>query len=181
MTFCRSSVAPEATDVPVALVPSALFAVTASVPAATLVVPEYVFATESLSVPEPSLVSVPLVVPITALIVVSPAPPTVSGCVAPVIPPVEIVSVPASELIRAPPDPSVIAPVQVLLLDRLRNAPPPLAPVPTRLVTGSAIVNPLPPMSSSAPEATVVPVPVPPNAALLAATSVPALIVVDPV
>ena len=138
------------------------------------------FAPESVSVPAPSLVSVPVVVPITALIVVSPAPPTVSGCVAPVIPPVAIVSVPASELIRAPPAPSVIAPVQLLLFARLRRTPPPLTPVPAS-VMGSAIVSPLPLISSSAPEATVVPVPVPPSAELFAAASVPTLTLVAPV
>ncbi len=126
------------------------------------------------------MVSVPLVVPITPLIETLPAPPTVSGCVPPLIPP-DTVKVPASELIRAPPLPRVIAPLQVLLLARFRRAPPFERPVPTSEFKGSATKSPLPSTWIAAPAATLVVPATVPNPALFRTLAVPALTVVAPV
>ena len=72
-------------------------------------------------------------------------------------------------------------PDQVLAPARLRRAPVPPTPVPTRLVTGSAIASPAPSISIAAPEATVVPVAVVPRAVAAWTRTIPALTVVAPV
>ena len=73
---------------------------------------------------------------------------------------------PASLLIRAPPEPSVIVPDQALSLARFLIAPAVETPVPMRLVIGSAMARAEPSISIIAPEATLEPVPVPPSALL---------------
>ena len=140
----------------------------------------YVLAADSVSVPVPSLVSVPVVVAMTLLMSALPAPPTVSGRVAPVTPP-DRVSVPASESMRAPPAPRVMAAAQVLSLPRLRSAPPELMPLPMRLLRGSVMLKPEPSISSAAPDVTVVPVATPPRALAFWMRSTPALTEVEPV
>ena len=121
-----------------------------------------------------------MVVPMTPPMVVLPAPPTVRGRALPLTLP-EIVSVPPSLLIRAPPAPRVRLPDQVLSLARLRTAPAAAMPVPMRLVMGSAIRSPEPSISIAAPDATVVPPAVVPRAAFDWTRSTPALTVVAPV
>src|SRR2546422_540763 len=133
------------------------------------------------SVPAPSLVRVPLVpvlIPVV-LMVVLPAPPTVKPSPVPVIPP-ERVNVPASELIRDA-DPKVMAPDQVLLLARLRSAPPLEIPVPFNVLMGSPMERPLPSTCTAAPLATVVVPAVVPSALLFCTSRIPALTVVSPV
>ena len=93
-------------------------------------------------VPLPSLVKVPPPVPIAVVVkVVLPDPPTVNAIPAPVTPPVKV-RIPASELIRLSVA-RVTAPDQVLLLARLRKAPPLDIPDEFNEI-GSAIVNPFP-------------------------------------
>ena len=92
-----------------------------------------------------------------------------------------VVRVPASEATVAPPVPRVMAPDQVLAPARLRRAPVPLTPVPMRLVTGSVIMRPAPSISIAAPEATVVPVAVVPRAVAAWTRTIPPLTVVAPV
>ena len=162
------------------MLPERLVVSPCKVPAVIVVPPLYVFAPLRMSVPPPSFVSDPVVEPITALIVVPPDPPTVSGCPAPVMPPVAIVSVPASELIRAPPTPSVIAPVQVLAPLILRSAPPTPTPVPFSVIA-SPIESPVPSICTAAPPATVVAPATVPSAELFWRSTTPALTAVAPV
>ena len=61
--FCKSKVAPDATVVVPSVVPSALLAVTASVPALTEVEPVKVLFPDNVQVPASCLVSVPATVP----------------------------------------------------------------------------------------------------------------------
>src|SRR5437870_2972122 len=110
--------------------------------------------------------------------VVLPAPPTVRSK-APVIPPVRV-NVPASELIRDA-DPRVMAPDQVLLLARLRSAPPLEIPVPFNVLMGSAMERPLPSTCTAAPLVTVVAPAAVPSAVLLCTSRIPALTDVSPV
>src|SRR6266481_4857276 len=110
--------------------------------------------------------------------VVLPAPPTVKLCPVPVIPPLRV-NVPASELIREA-DPRVMPPDQVLLLARLRSAPPLEIPVPFNVI-GSAMERPLPSICTAAPLATVVAPAVVPSALLFCTLRAPALTVVSPV
>ena len=113
--------------------------------------------------------------------VVSPAPPKVTlRLVLLMALPLEtsIVSMPASLLMRALL-PSVTTVCTVLLPARLRSAPSLLTPLPLRVMVSVVV---MPPCSASVPPLlTVVAPPVLPRAALLAATSVPALTVVVPV
>ena len=112
------------------------------------------------------------------LTVVLPAPPIVSASPEPVTPPVSV-NVPASELIRAA-EPNVIAPDQVLLFARLRNAPPELMPS-LLSVIGSAMVSPLPSTCTAAPLVTEVPLVGPPRPLLFCTSTMPMLTVVKPV
>ena len=73
----------------------------------------------------------------------------------------------------------MIAPDQVLLLARLRSAPPLLMPVPFRVI-GSAMVNPLPSTCTTAPLVTEVVPPVVPKPVLFCTSRMPALTVVAP-
>src|ERR1043166_435241 len=103
-----------------------------AIPSVTFNVPK-VLSADKLTVEFPSLVRIPepMFNPFVLTVIV-PAPPRVRfGLLAPLMPP-EMVSVEASELIRTPLEPSVIAPDQVLLLAVLRRAPPleMLVPVP---------------------------------------------------
>lgn len=169
-----------ATAVPAAVVPSALFAVTARVPALIEIAPAYaVFAPDRVSVPAPFLISAPLVVVIVPLIAVLPVPSTVRFRVAPVTELAALsVSVPASDWISALPA-SVTVPPQVLLPLRLRSAPSPATPVPRRLSASAPTVIP-PCIPSVAPLATVTPAVAAPSAEALAATKVPAFTFVTP-
>jgi len=106
------------------------------------------------SVPVPFLVRVPaapVLMPVV-LMVVFPKPPTVRAKPVPVMPPVSV-SVPESELMVAA-EPSVIAPLHVLLFAGFSNAPKP-PPVPFRVI-GSAMLSPVPLSSTFAPLTTVV-------------------------
>ena len=99
---------------------------------------------ERITIPLPSLVKVPVLMVIGSATVILPAPPKVKANV-PVIPLPDATSkvkVPASELILAAL-PNVMAPVSVLLLAKLRSAPPVLTPVPL-MVKASAMERPLP-------------------------------------
>ena len=58
MTFCKSNVAPDAIVVPAALVPSALFVVTARVPLLIVVRPVYSLLPDRVKVPDPALVRI---------------------------------------------------------------------------------------------------------------------------
>jgi len=98
----------------------------------------------SVNVPVPFLVTVPplpVLMPVV-LTVVSPVPLKVRAKPVPVMPPLRV-KVPPFELI-CEAEPSVIAPLQVLLLAKLIKAPPLLIPVPLRLVMASAIFSPEP-------------------------------------
>src|SRR5262245_47615489 len=126
------------------------------------------------------MVRVPVVVPMAAVVKETlPAPSMVRGCVAPVTPP-ETVRVPLFEAMVAPPAPRVIAPLQVLLLARLTSAPALATPVPISEVMGRERLRPLPLTWMAAPLATEIPV-VLPNALLLWASRIPAVMVVAPV
>src|SRR6476469_6148363 len=115
--------------------------------------------------------------PVVAMVVL-PAPPTVKLSPVPVIPP-ESVNVPASELIRDAV-PNVIAPDQVLLLAKLRNAPPLEIPVPFKVIA-SPMERPLPSTCTAAPVVTLVVPAVVPSAVLFCTSRIPTLTVVVPV
>ncbi len=129
----------------------------------------------SVSAPEPSLTSEP-VPEITPEMTVAPAPPTLSAASLWIAP--DRVSVPASLLMRLAEN-SVTAPCQTLFPDRLRSAPPP--PTPAPLSPRNSVPTAVPPCRPSvAPACTNVPPAVAPSAVLLAAISVPALMLVTP-
>ena len=189
----RSSVAPLATVVPAAVVPSGVFvappaAPNFSVPALMFVAPVYVLAPDSVHVPVPALVTVPAPVPMMlARLLAALLPSSVNPNPAPVI-------VPAFDSTRLPllatmllALPSVSRPLYVPAVpDVLVSAPAvPPTPVPFN-VNASAVPSVNPFRSSVAPLATVVPAAVVPNGVFVAppaapSFNVPALTVVRPV
>jgi hypothetical protein len=124
------------------------------------------------------LVSAPVPEMAPALLEVLPAPSIVRVKPAVVTAP-DTVNVPPAELIVVA-EPRVIAPDQVLVLARLRNAPPDDVPVPLR-VTGSAMVNALPSTWIAVPADIVVAPAAVPSAAFDCRSSTPPVSVVAPV
>ena len=140
--------------------------------------PLYVLAPDNVHVPEPLLVSVPVPVPMIEAIDPLPEPVKVS-------PNPEPVMVPTLLIVKVAPlfDPIVLALPKVIKPDNDDvpvpvNAPLLLTPVPLMVMASAPTAA---AMSNVAPDDTVVPVAIVPNAEAFAALNVPALTVVKPV